>query len=128
MLGEVLPLLPTLENLNLEENAINDLKFECIIPALVSLSNLKSLNLAKNSLTHLSIERYFKNLADENIDKSLKLSKLNLIGCNLKDEGITVIFQGILNNMSLFKNLGHLQINAIKTQKFCLPMLKKFIS
>ena len=60
MLGEILPLFTTLENLNLEENGFNDLKFECIIPALVSLRKLKNLNLAKNPLTHLSIESYFK--------------------------------------------------------------------
>ena len=60
MLGEVLPLLTTLETLNLEENAINDLKFECIIPALVSLRQLKSLNLAKNPI---------KNLANNSSDK-----------------------------------------------------------
>ena len=81
MLGEILPLFTTLENLNLEENGFNDLKFECLIPALVSLLKLKNLNLAKNPLTHLSIESYFKQL--QNPQNNCELQKLNLIGCNL---------------------------------------------
>lgn len=66
MLAEILPIFKSLETLNLEENAINDVKFECIIPAIVSLNNLKSLNLAKNALSSISMANFIDELKEKN--------------------------------------------------------------
>jgi Ran GTPase-activating protein (RanGAP) involved in mRNA processing and transport len=131
-LNEVISSFTTLENLNLEENSLNDDKFKCIIPGIVSQKNLKSLKLYKNSLTSISMELYIKKLYEVSLETSepqpCSLETLDLTGCIMKEKGITVIFTYILTCKSLFSNLHYLKLNANKVPMESLYSVLYFIN
>jgi Ran GTPase-activating protein (RanGAP) involved in mRNA processing and transport len=72
-----------LEELDLQENSINDKKFQVLIPALENLKSVKKMNLSKNQITSVSFSQF--------ITKVTWLTSLNLAGCILKDEGLYVL-------------------------------------
>ena len=101
-----------LEELDLQENSINDLKFEVIIPALEDLTSLKSLNLSKNTISNLSFSTF--------ITKVTWLNHLNLAGCILRDEG----FQTLLSNIG---GISRLNCNANRFTVFSKNNLIAFV-
>eukprot|EP00347_Sterkiella_histriomuscorum_P020245 403338537 len=112
-----------LEELHIHENAMENEDFEILIPTLISFQKLKTLNLNVNRVNGQFMRMFLNEYIENSHVNNLSLEVLHLSQNNLRDDGVSDLFDRIHK----MPKLRHVNINANKCTEFILNNFVSFI-